>query len=75
MVLVQQVGVQVYLPLDPGGEVCDVAVDARSKDLAEAHAAPGGETEQGPAAQWTRRILLLTHQRTPAVALDTHAHA
>lgn len=52
----------------PGGEVCDVAVDAGAQDLAEAHAAPGRQAEQRPAAA------LLAHQRAAAVALHVHAH-
>lgn len=62
---VGQIGVSVDLLSYPGGEVCDVAVDAGSQDLTEAHAAPGRQAEERPAG-----AVLLAHQRAAAVALD-----
>lgn len=76
---VGQIGVSVDLLSYPGGEVCDVAVDAGSQDLTEAHAAPGRQAEERPAG-----AVLLAHQRAAAVALGrrtavshthTHTHA
>lgn len=66
MLSVGQIRVGVDLLLDPGGEMCDVAVDAGSQDLTEAHAAPRRQAEERPAS-----AVLLTHQRTAAVTLDT----
>lgn len=65
-VSVGQVRVDVYLLLDPGGEVRHVAVNSRSEDFAEAHAAPRRQAEQRPAA-----AVLFAHQRPAAVALNT----
>lgn len=59
----------VYLLLDPGGEVRHVAVNSRSKDFAEAYAAPRRQAEQRPSA-----AVLLAHQRPAAVALSTDTH-
>lgn len=66
MLSVGQICASVDLLLDPGGEVCDVAVDAGSQDLAEAHAAPRRQAEERPAG-----AVLLAHQRAAAVTLDT----
>lgn len=63
---VGQVGVDVDLLLDPGGEVGHVAVDSRSQNLAEAHAAPGRQAKQRPA----EAVLLLADQRAAAIALQ-----
>lgn len=63
---VGQIRAGVDLPLDPGGEMRHVAVDAGSQHLAEAHAAPRRQAEQRPA-----RTRVLAHQRAAAVTLDT----
>lgn len=62
---VSQICVNVDLLLDPGGEMCDIAVNARSEDFTEAHAAPRRQAEQRPAS------VVLTYQRTAAVTLET----
>lgn len=62
---VSQIRVNVDLLLDPGGEMCDIAVNARSEDFTEAHAAPRRQAKQRPAS------VVLTHQRTAAVTLET----
>jgi len=67
---VGQVCVDVDLLLDPGREVRHVAVNSGSQHFAEAHAAPGRQAEQRPAAA----VRLLTHQRAAAVTLSTCTH-
>lgn len=67
---VGEVRVDVDLLLDPGREVRHVAVHAGSEHFAEAHAAPRREAKQGPAA-----AVLLAHQRTAAVALNTQSRS
>lgn len=57
----------VDLLLDPGGEVRHVAVHAGSEHFTEAHAAPRRQTEQRPVT-----AVLLAHQRTAAVTLNTN---
>lgn len=66
-VSVGQVRVDVDLLLDPGGEVRHVAVHSGSEHFTEAHAAPRRQAEQRPAT-----AILFAHQRTAAVALNTH---
>lgn len=68
VVSVGEVCVDVDLLLDPGREVRHVAVHAGSEHFTEAHAAPRREAKQGPAA-----AVLLAHQRTAAVALNTQS--
>lgn len=65
---VGQVGVHVDLLLDPGGEVGHVAVNSGSENFTETDTAPRRQPEQSPPTA----VLLLTNQRTAAVALNTH---
>ena len=69
-VSVSEVCVDVDLLLDPGCEVRHVAVHSRSEHFTEAHTAPRRQAEQSPATT----AVLLTHQRTAAVALHTCTH-
>lgn len=68
-VSVGQVRVDVDLLLDPGCEVRHIAVHSGSQHFTEAHAAPRRQAEQRPAT-----AILLAHQRTATVALNTHTH-
>lgn len=68
-VSVGQVRVDVDLLLDPGCEVRHIAVHSGSQHFTEAHAAPRRQAEQRPTT-----AILLAHQRTATVALNTHTH-